>query len=213
MMSEPQPSNEKIATITHASDIETNARVKLRELFLDSPTPQSELLANLGLYLNRPTLSRLLFMHELYKQIIDVHGIIIEFGVRWGRNLALFEALRGIYEPYNHTRKIVGFDTFAGFPGIHENDRAGEANALISAGGYAVTAGYEEYLRGVLDCHERESPLSHICKYELIKGDASEEVEKYLSAHPETIIALAYFDMDLYEPTKKCLELVRRSAV
>jgi hypothetical protein len=32
---------------------------------------------------------------------------------------------------------------------------------------------------------------------------------KYLRENPETIVALAYFDLDLYEPTKKCLELIQ----
>ena len=31
----------------------------------------------------------------------------------------------------------------------------------------------------------------------------------YLEAHPETVIAFAYFDMDSYEPTKVCLELIQ----
>lgn len=31
----------------------------------------------------------------------------------------------------------------------------------------------------------------------------------YLERHPETIVALAYFDFDLFEPTKKCLELIK----
>jgi hypothetical protein len=30
-----------------------------------------------------------------------------------------------------------------------------------------------------------------------------------LSSHPETIVALAYFDFDIYLPTRRCLELVR----
>ena len=34
-------------------------------------------------------------------------------------------------------------------------------------------------------------------------------IEPYLRAHPETIIALAYFDLQLYEPTKKCLEAIK----
>jgi hypothetical protein len=43
----------------------------------------------------------------------------------------------------------------------------------------------------------------------LIKGDATITVKKYLKDHPETIIAFAYFDFDLYEPTKKCLEAIK----
>lgn len=30
-----------------------------------------------------------------------------------------------------------------------------------------------------------------------------------MQEYPETIIALAYFDFGLYEPTKNCLELIR----
>ena len=48
-------------------------------------------------------------MVEIYRKILDVHGVIMEFGVRWGRNLALFESLRGIHEPFNHNRKIVQY--------------------------------------------------------------------------------------------------------
>ena len=42
-----------------------------------------------------------------------------------------------------------------------------------------------------------------------IKKEKENMLDKYLKAHPETIIALAYFDFDLYEPTRKCLEAIR----
>lgn len=151
-------------------------------------------------------MSRILFINDLYKKIINVHGILVEFGVRWGQNLALFESFRGIYEPFNHNRKILGFDTFEGFPSIHEKDGKGD---IISVGAYSTTEKYEEYLKKVLDYHEQESPISHIKKYQLIKGDATIEIDKYLKDNPETIIALAYFDLDIYEPTKKCLEAIK----
>ena len=60
----------------------------------------------------------------------------------------------------------------------------------------------------ILDYHEQEAPMSHIKKYELIKGDAVVEIDQYLHDNPETIIALAYFDFDLYKPTKKCLAAI-----
>jgi hypothetical protein len=100
----------------------------------------------------------------------------------------------------------VGFDTFAGFPSVHEKD--GESN-IAAVGAYSVSKGYEQYLSKVLDYHEQESPISHIQKYQLIQGDASIMLAKYLEDNPETIVAFAYFDMDLYEPTKKCLEMIR----
>ena len=188
------------------SSQELNSRKELLNLFKSSPLPADELLQNLGLFLKRQDLTNILFMHELYQKIIDVHGVVIEFGTRWGQNLALFESFRGIYEPFNHTRKIIGFDTFEGFPSTHPKDGN---NEVIKKGGFSVTDGYEDYLESILNYHETESPISHIKKFEIIKGDAIEQTEIYLKKNPHTIIALAYFDFDLYEPTKKCLELIK----
>ena len=46
----------------------------------------------------------------------------MEFGVRWGRNMSLYTSLRHIYEPYNSSREIIGFDTFEGFPSVDPKD-------------------------------------------------------------------------------------------
>lgn len=197
---------QKIKIKTHSSDKELSLREKFFRLFKSCPIPENEFLSNLGLFINRQTLSRILFMNEIYQKIINVHGIVVEFGVRWGQNLALFESFRGMYEPYNYTRKIVGFDTFEGFPSIDAKDGKSD---IASVGAYSVIEGYEEYLKRLLDYHEQESPLSHIKKYKLVKGDAIMTIDKYLKDNPETIIALAYFDFDIYEPTKKCLEAIK----
>jgi len=193
-------------TIESQSPTESSVRDSFFEIFRNCPIPEDELLSNVGLFIKRQDLSKILFMNDLYKAITNVHGAIYEFGVRWGQNMAIFESLRGIYEPFNYNRKIVGFDTFEGYPSVHEKDGKSEA---VSIGAYGVTENYEEYLRRVLDYHEQESPISHLKKYELIKGDATKELPEYLQANPETIIALAYFDFDLYEPTVKCLEAIK----
>jgi len=198
--------NRDIRTICYSSKSETSMRGKILELFKNCPIPEDEILSNLGLFIKRQNLSNILFMDELYKKILSTHGIVMEFGVRWGQNLALLESLRGIYEPFNHTRKIIGFDTFKGFPTINEKDGK---SGIASVGAYSVTKRYEDYLDKILDYHEHESPISHIKKYQLIKGDAVIEIKKYLKQNPETIVALAYFDFDIYEPTKSCLEAIR----
>jgi len=145
-------------------------------------------------------------MHEMYTKIISVPGVVMEFGVRWGQNLALFESLRGIYEPYNYTRKVIGFDTFSGFEGTSGKDGKAE---IIEEGAYSVTPGYEHYLSRLLEFHEKESPISHIKKYELVKGDAGRTIKQYLDKNKETIISLAYFNMDIYRPTLECLEAIK----
>lgn len=196
----------ELGNISYESNEESQTRDDFVRHFRQCPIPDSEILGNLGLFLNSKNLSRILFMDHLYRQIIDIQGIVIEFGVRWGQNSSLFSALRGIYEPFNRHRKIVGFDTFKGFPAITEKDGRSK---LMRVGADSVSNSYVEYLTKVMEFQEKDNPLAHIKKFDLVVGDATVEIEKYLAAHPETIIALAYFDFDVYAPTRKCLEAIR----
>jgi hypothetical protein len=198
-------SDRSIRVDSGATEAELAARESLVELFRGCPIPADELLSNLPLFLKRQDLARILFLDELYRKIVGVHGVIMEFGVRWGRDLAILEALRGTYEPYNYTRRIVGFDTFEGFPAVDPKDGASE---ITSVGAYDVTENYEEYLRAVLAHQEGENPIPHIQTTEVVKGDASVTVPEYLAAHPETIVAFAYFDLDIYAPTRDCLAAI-----
>ena len=187
-----------------SSDSELVNRKKIIELFNDCPIPDDELLWNLGLFVNRQLFSRIIFLYNLYIKCLKVHGVVMEFGARWGQNLALFQNFRGILEPFNHNRKIIGFDTWEGFPGTSSQDPTN-----IKARDYGATKDYEKYLEELLQYHETESPISHIKKYQLIKGDISNTLQQYLEENPETIISFAYFDLDLYKPTKDCLRLIK----
>ena len=189
-----------------ASSEEIEAYHKLQDLFGRSPIPAHEVLANLGLFHVRASFVRMQFIYNLYLKALKTHGVIMEFGVRWGQNLALFTTFRTIHEPYNLSRKIIGFDTFEGFPNVSRQDGA---SSEARVGAYPVTADYEAYLEELLSAQERLGPRSHVQRHELIKGDVAETLPKYLNDHPETIIALAYFDLDLYEPTKTCLDLIK----
>lgn len=191
---------------TLASSSEKENRKAFYELFKNSPIAENELLSNLGLYQKRQDFSKQLFFHEIYQEILPVHGVIMEFGTRWGQNLVTLNNLRSVLEPYNFSRKIIGFDTFSGFAGTNEKDGSHE---IITEGAFSVTEHYEEYLQKILAYHETESPLSHIRKNFIIKGNAIEKLAEYLEQHPETIIAFAYFDFDIYEPTKECLQLIK----
>lgn len=190
----------------YESSREKEIRSQVTELLKNCPIPDDQLISNLGLFLNSKNLSRILFIDYIFKQIVDIPGVIFEFGTRWGQNLALFSALRGIYEPFNRHRKIVGFDTFTGFPEISPKD--GESDLMLR-GNLSLTKDYFEYLTKIMEYHEQANPVSHIKKYELIKGDANLEIINYLKKHPETIVALAYFDFDIYKPTKKCLQAIK----
>jgi hypothetical protein len=190
-------------SFTLASNSESKVFDDFWNHYNQSPVPQSEAMANLGMFLTSKNLSRILFFHEIYQKILHHHGVAIEFGVRWGQNLALLSALRGIYEPFNRHRKIIGFDTFAGFRGAGPED--GNASGC-SDGSFAVTPNFKDYLDKLITLHDATNPISHIKKFELVEGDASETVPAYLAKHPETIVSLAIFDFDIYKPTRDALQ-------
>jgi hypothetical protein len=190
--------------VTFGDASEQTRRERLLDLFAQCPIAEGEMLRNLGLFLVPQVLSRILFMDFLFKQILDVQGVVMEFGCRWGQNMALFNGFRGIYEPFNRLRTIVGFDTFDGFISTCKED-----GTSMLPGMYTVTPGYEEYLGQVMGLLEQENPLPHLKKHEIVKGDAAVEIRRYLERNPQTIVALAYFDLDLYEPTRECLLAIR----
>jgi hypothetical protein len=108
-----------------------------------------------------------------------------------------------MYEPYNHARRIIGFDTFEGFRSVSERDLA-----FSKQGQYTVEADYETKLEKILTMHEQLAPISHVKKFELIKGDACDTVPKYVEDNPHLVVACAIFDFDIYKPTKAAIEAI-----
>jgi hypothetical protein len=149
------------------------------------------------------TLSRLLHLDHLYRQILDVPGVICEFGVHWGATLATLLNLRAIHEPFNVSRTIVGFDTFEGFVSVSEEDRPG-----WDPGDFASMADFDSVLAEILTLHESFAPNPEVRKHEIVKGDVLETLEPWLGANPHAIIAMAILDLDLYEPTRHVLRQI-----
>ncbi len=196
---------DKIKNYTKDSESELLGRELLSELLSNNPIPDDQRLSNLGLFIDSKNLSRILLMNHLYKQIVDIHGSIFEFGTRWGNNGALFSSLRSIYEPFNRHRKIILFDTFEGLKNIHNLDGK---NEMMFEKSLSTSKGYEKFLESIMKTHESLNPLSHIKKFEIVKGDASKEINNYLNENNEIIISLAYFDFDIYKPTKDVLKAI-----
>ncbi|PSK93973.1 class I SAM-dependent methyltransferase [Taibaiella chishuiensis] len=201
-------------TGTFSSPAAIAAKQELIELYDHCPIPKGELFAHQGLFINRWQLSRILFLDELYRKIINTHGVVMEFGCRYGQNLALIASLRAMYEPYNLSRKIIGFDTFGGFEGTTKEDGNHD---LIHEGSYKTQdlgdQSYDQYLERIMQYHESINPNNHHKKFEIIKGDAGAELKQYLERQKETLVAFAYFDMDIYKPTKECLQLLKKYLV
>jgi len=108
-------------------------------------------------------------------------------------------------EPYNYHRKIVGFDTFQGFPEIASQDGLG-TNARVGAFGEGYDI-YAELTRAVGEFDENRF-INNKTKVELIKGDANQTIPRYLADNPHVLVSLLYLDFDIYQPTKTALSLL-----
>ncbi|MBB1592647.1 dTDP-6-deoxy-L-hexose 3-O-methyltransferase [Achromobacter sp. UMC46] len=61
-------------------------------------------------------------------------------------------------------------------------------------------------LQRAIELFDANRFIGHIQKVELVKGDVAESVPRYLAREPQTVVSLLHLDLDLYEPTKVCLE-------
>src|SRR5437764_892069 len=73
-------------------------------------------------FVDRTSISRFLVKAAIFREVLPVQGSVVECGVHDGGGLFTFAHLSALWEPLNHRRTIVGFDTFAGFPAVHEQD-------------------------------------------------------------------------------------------
>lgn len=178
----------------------------LLQLLETSPIPKGDLAANLSLYLTGYGIRRLLYLNDLYRQIVTVPGYVADFGTRYGHNLNLFRHFWHVYEPANITRAFFGFDTFSGLTSPDQQD--GTASCVVE-GQYSVPPDYSRHLQELLSITEQALPgPSPTPRTFLIPGDATVMFAQFVEENPQAIFALAYFDFDLYAPTKRCLELL-----
>lgn len=177
---------------------------KAAALFASEPIDLIERIEAFPKYASRQSIAKFLTKYELFKKILNVNGSIVECGALHGAGTLAWAKLSSIFEPANHTRKIFSFDTFSGFPSVHENDVDGGTFNQLNVGG--LTGSTEESLKSAIDVYDLNRPISHIPKIDLIKGDFMETADAFIAQHPHVVVSMLYLDFDLYEPTKKALE-------
>jgi hypothetical protein len=182
------------------ADLEQFEQVK--DLFLNSAGTAAEKLDAFPKFATRQAIAKFLVRYETFKRVLNVNGSIVECGVLHGGGLLTYAKLSSILEPTNHTRKIIGFDSFAGFPSVHAKDRAGDSSHLKVGG---LTGSTLEEVEAAVRVYDLNRPLSHIPKVELVKGDLVETAPRYISDNPHLVVAMLYLDVDLYEPTRAAL--------
>jgi len=192
---------------TNSSQEGLNARQELMEMFKNAPIPTEELMCNFGLFMRSGALVKYLVINEIYEMILDVPGVIMEFGIWWGQNITLLENFRAILEPFNKNRRIIGFDTFEGYQNLSPQDI--KDSEIFYSGNFSSGLEYKEYLAKLVALHEKINVLGHIHgNHSLIAGDCCDTVPQYFKDRPDEIVALAYLDVGIYNPTKIILESI-----
>lgn len=174
--------------------------------FESSAAPLAQRLQNFPRHARRQDVARFLTRYELFQLALPAHGNIVECGVFAGGGLLSWLHFSSILEPYNHTRRIIGFDTFEGFPAVHEKDTKSGSSDHLHKNAFNISSGMKDEIAALAALHDKNRPLGHIPKVELVGGDACKTIPRYVKEHPSLLISLLYLDFDIYSPTKSALE-------
>ena len=181
---------------------EQQVGLNIERIFNGCPDSVEIKLENFPKYVRRQQLKRFLALYEIFKLVLPVKGSIVECGVFKGFGVMSWAKLSAMLEPENLTRRIYGFDTFAGFPNFTEKD----ANTVAAPEKGALYADSHDELIALIDEYDQDRFLGHIDKMHLIKGDVVETVPRFVAEHPHLLVSLLFLDLDLYEPTKIAIE-------
>lgn len=149
-------------------------------------------------------LAKLIAHYELYKRILNLAGSIVEIGVYKGASLMRFLSFRHLFEN-DAARKVMGFDAFGAFP---------TSNVCAQADIEFIERFEQRGGQGIaMEDLDEMIKMKGFKNVSLVAGDVFETVPRFIEKAPQTRIALLHLDLDVYEPTKFCLEKLRSHMV
>lgn len=195
------------AVVSYSPSDSVDARMEIFRQMNAYQATDEEKERSLGLFLRGSLLARIFAIADIYKQIVDIPGAVFDIGTWRGQTAVVCENLRAIFEPLHFNRRIVCFDTFEGYKGFSEKDKA---TALHQEGTYALSGtDYAQFLSELLVLHEKANAMGHNHgKHKVIKGDCRETIPAFFEKAPNEYVALAFFDVNSYEPTLQAFEQI-----
>ena len=158
----------------------------------------SEILINYPAFIRRRDLPRMLADYELFKQIINLPGIIVELGVHMGSGLFNWANLMETFCPGDRARKVYGFDNCAGYPNYHPKD--GKPGPWVDG-----IIGKKEisprFLNSMVDLKNKDNFIQSSDRCKVIIGEIEKTLPKFVAETQGQRISLLYFDVNLYNPT------------
>lgn len=203
-MSKSSNAQHESAVITYSSEESLKARSELYERMKAYVATPDETERSMGLFLRASLMARIFAIREMYEKVVDLPGLIVDLGTWRGQTAVICENLRAIFEPMHFTRRIVCFDTFEGYQGFSERDKSSD---LHKDGTYQVGKGYGDYLSELLVIHEKNNAMGHNHgKHKVITGDCRKTLPAFFNDNPHEIVALAFFDVNAFDPSWESFE-------
>ena len=142
--------------------------------------------------------TKILARYELFKKVLDIPGDIVEGGVFKGTGVLYWAKLVQVFNPLSN-RRVVGFDTFEGYPDRtkYEYDKQ-SGKAFIENSSYADIS--------VDEIMEVAASLALEHRIELVEGDSTKTIPEYVKKNPGFRVALLNLDFDIFEPTATALQ-------
>ena len=138
---------------------------------------------------------KILARAELVRMITGTPGDIVDAGAYKGTSTIQFAHFLKTYQPNSRSR-VISLDTFdAVFPRKRADEEASAADHMKT---YDASA--YDHLIGALDRLE----LSE--RVEILRGDITETLPRYIRDNPGFRISLLHCDLDVYPPTLSALQ-------
>jgi hypothetical protein len=164
-----------------------------------------DVLESFSLFTRRVNFTKLLIFHELFLQVKDLPGSIVELGVYRGNVSSMFAKFLEIYCTGDRFKKVIGFDNFSGFQSFSEEDGDIANNRGKLIGGWN-SGDFKDALLKMFEIHTKDSFLPRAPRTNIIEGDICETVPKFSIANPGFRISLLHLNCNLYQPTRIALE-------
>tara|TARA_S200002703_G_scaffold150478_1_gene148871 strand:+ start:344 stop:1015 length:672 start_codon:yes stop_codon:yes gene_type:complete len=137
---------------------------------------------------------------EFVEHVKEVPGDVVELGVFKGSGMMGW--LKSLSQVSINHKNVVGFDFFDADSTVESVETSDQQvmESLFKDRGFDPD-GYEVKLESIL-------MNAGFGNFELVKGDVTETLEDYLESNPGFRASIVNFDLDVEEPTERCLELL-----
>lgn len=163
-----------------------------------------DILEHYPAFIQRRALPRVLAHYELFKQIQNLPGCIIELGVYRGSGFFTWANLLETFCPGDRTRKVYGFDHYQGLT-EHNKTKDGDLEPWLNCV-LGDLKSNSDIMHELVKLHNDDNFLPGIERCQLVDGDLCETLPSFVEQHPGLRLSLLYFDVGLYEPTMAGLE-------